>query len=175
MSDTDYDTIDELISACEDGQWTGLRTAPADHGITIHAGPHAPVFVPQGLPPIEGVYDPRAHGRSIGTVQRLVAPVVIASRDGAEARIDYAEDWATDIDTCILHLRIRSSRPVGLEEIAYELGVGRPTVDQWRTRGVLPEPTWTVGGRPAWAWATIEAWARETGRLKPDPDDILNW
>lgn len=56
---------------------------------------------------------------------------------------------------------------VGLAEIAERLGVQRRTVDRWRERGVLPDPTWTVGGRPAWEWSTIEAWARATGRL-PD-------
>jgi len=54
--------------------------------------------------------------------------------------------------------------PVGQTEIAERLGVSPGTVQKWRTRGLLPEPEWTVGGRPAWAWATIEAWARMTGR-----------
>ncbi len=54
--------------------------------------------------------------------------------------------------------------PVGLAEIADRLGVERCTVDKWRNRGLLPEPRWTVGGRPAWAWADIAAWAFETGR-----------
>ena len=56
--------------------------------------------------------------------------------------------------------------PVGLAEIAERLGVARATVDQWRARGLLPEPRWTVGGRPAWDWhRDILRWARETGRL----------
>lgn len=59
--------------------------------------------------------------------------------------------------------------PVGLAEIAERLGVQRRTVDRWRERGVLPDPTWTVGGRPAWDWPIIEAWGRATGRL-PDRD-----
>jgi predicted DNA-binding transcriptional regulator AlpA len=58
--------------------------------------------------------------------------------------------------------------PVGLAEIAARLGVTRQTADNWRTRGVLPEQRWTVGGRPAWAWSDIEAWAKETGRLGSD-------
>jgi len=57
--------------------------------------------------------------------------------------------------------------PVGLAEIAERLGVARQTVDAWRTRGRLPAPRWTVGGRPAWAWCDIETWAVETGRLDP--------
>jgi predicted DNA-binding transcriptional regulator AlpA len=55
--------------------------------------------------------------------------------------------------------------PVGAVEIAERLDVNRSTVDQWRQRGLLPDPTWTVGGRPAWDWAVIAAWAKATGRL----------
>ena len=55
--------------------------------------------------------------------------------------------------------------PVGLVEIADRLGVTRGVVDQWRHRGLLPEPEWTVGGRPAWKWETVEKWAKKTGRL----------
>jgi len=57
------------------------------------------------------------------------------------------------------------SEPVGLAEIAERLGVARATVDQWRARGLLPAPRWTVGGRPAWSLHDILRWARETGRL----------
>lgn len=56
-------------------------------------------------------------------------------------------------------------RPVGIAEIAGRLDVKRQTVDQWRHRGLLPEPEWTVSGNPAWKWQTIERWARDTGRL----------
>lgn len=57
------------------------------------------------------------------------------------------------------------SEPVGIPEIAERLRVERATVDKWRVRGVLPEPRWTVGGRPAWAWGDIRAWAEQTDRL----------
>lgn len=56
--------------------------------------------------------------------------------------------------------------PVGLIEIADRLGVQRNTADVWRQRGLLPEPDWTVGGRPAWNWPTVEKWARDSGRLR---------
>lgn len=56
--------------------------------------------------------------------------------------------------------------PVGIQEIAERLGVKRATVDQWKLRGLLPPPRWTVGGRPAWAWLDIEDWAEQTGRLR---------
>jgi hypothetical protein len=55
--------------------------------------------------------------------------------------------------------------PVGSVEVAKLLGVQAATVAQWRQRGLLPGPDWTVGGRPAWRLGTILAWARETGRL----------
>lgn len=55
--------------------------------------------------------------------------------------------------------------PVGMIEIAERLGVRRQTVQQWRFRGLLPDPAWTISGDPAWDWAVIEHWARETGRL----------
>jgi hypothetical protein len=55
--------------------------------------------------------------------------------------------------------------PVGTIEIAERLGVTRDAVNQWRKRGLgFPEPRWAVGGRPAWEWEDVEAWARETGR-----------
>lgn len=57
------------------------------------------------------------------------------------------------------------TEPVGLADIALRLGVEPQTARNWRTRGVLPPPEWTVSGSPAWSWSTIEAWARETGRL----------
>jgi predicted site-specific integrase-resolvase len=55
--------------------------------------------------------------------------------------------------------------PVGLIEIAERLGVQRKTADMWRHRDLLPPARWQVGGRPAWNWDDIEAWAGETGRL----------
>jgi predicted DNA-binding transcriptional regulator AlpA len=58
--------------------------------------------------------------------------------------------------------------PVGMTEIAQRLGVKRDTVQHWSVRKVLPPAEWTVGGRPAWSWSTIETWARETGRLREE-------
>jgi predicted DNA-binding transcriptional regulator AlpA len=54
--------------------------------------------------------------------------------------------------------------PVGLVEIATRLGRSRGVVDVWRHRGLLPEPRWIVGGRPAWDWSDITAWCQATGR-----------
>lgn len=59
----------------------------------------------------------------------------------------------------------RQCEPVGAVEVAARLGVKRATVDIWRTRDLgFPEPRWTVGGRPAWNWDEIEAWAKQTNR-----------
>ena len=69
----------------------------------------------------------------------------------AEHGVVRADAWAAD--------------PVGVAEIAARLGVERQTVDKWRTRKILPAPTWTVGGRPAWSWPVVEGWAKESGRL----------
>jgi predicted DNA-binding transcriptional regulator AlpA len=60
--------------------------------------------------------------------------------------------------------------PVGTVEIAARLAVARSTVDQWRQRSLgFPEPRWTVGGRPAWNWLDVEAWAVQTERLPNEP------
>ena len=57
--------------------------------------------------------------------------------------------------------------PVGVVEIAERLGVTRKAVDQWRVRGLgFPSPTARVGGRPAWRWDDVDAWARSTGRSR---------
>lgn len=67
----------------------------------------------------------------------------------------------------------RKCEPVGAVEIAERLNVKRRTVDQWRQRNTgFPEPRWSVGGRPAWNWDEIEAWAkkkRPSGRPKAGP------
>lgn len=59
----------------------------------------------------------------------------------------------------------KDCEPVGSDDIADRLGVKRQTVAMWRYRGVLPDPSWTVSGRPAWNWPDVEKWAKETNRL----------
>lgn len=62
--------------------------------------------------------------------------------------------------------------PVGLKEIAERLGVRQQTAKDWKWKGLLPEPRWTVGGDAAWDWsADIEPWARRTGRLHAAPSE----
>lgn len=59
----------------------------------------------------------------------------------------------------------RVADPVGTVEVAARLGVSRSAVDQWRARhSDFPAPRWTVGGRPAWDWAEVHAWAVRTDR-----------
>lgn len=55
--------------------------------------------------------------------------------------------------------------PVGLSEIAERLGVKLGTVSQWKHRGLLPAPRWTVGKTDAWNWEDVREFARKTGRL----------
>lgn len=69
-----------------------------------------------------------------------------------------------------------TSDPVGAIEIAARLGVKRRTVDQWRQRDLgFPVPRWTVGGRPAWDWPDVAAWAekRATDRATNSADSAL--
>jgi len=56
--------------------------------------------------------------------------------------------------------------PVGLSDIAERLGVQRKTAVMWRTRGLLPEPRWTVSGAPCWEWRDIKKWAKASGRYR---------
>lgn len=63
--------------------------------------------------------------------------------------------------------------PVGTVEIAERCGVSRSAVDAWRARhDTFPAPCYTVGGRPAWEWAEVQAWAVGTNRmaLPPEPE-----
>lgn len=94
--------------------------------------------------------------------------------DEAQGRhVNVAPEWDVIVEAGRLMAARRAAEdraratavPVGLVEIADRLGVQRATVDQWRARGLLPEPRWTVGGRPAWSWLEIAEWATETGRL----------
>lgn len=58
----------------------------------------------------------------------------------------------------------KGCEPVGSDDIAQRLGVKRDTVKMWRHRGLMPEPSWTVSGRPCWNWPDVLAWAKATSR-----------
>lgn len=51
-------------------------------------------------------------------------------------------------------------------DIARLLDVKEATVRTWRWRGVLPPPDGYLRRIPYWQTSTIEAWARETGRMQ---------
>jgi hypothetical protein len=56
--------------------------------------------------------------------------------------------------------------PVGLTEIGDRLNAKPDTLERWCNGRLVPEPRWTVGGKPAWCWrCDIEPWARRWGRL----------
>jgi hypothetical protein len=55
---------------------------------------------------------------------------------------------------------------VDLRGISRRLEVPMDTVYKWRFRDLLPEPDYPEISHPIWNWETIEAWARDTGRLK---------
>jgi predicted DNA-binding transcriptional regulator AlpA len=51
-------------------------------------------------------------------------------------------------------------------DIAKLLGITQQRVDQLSRTGKMPEPVATVSLGRIWLRSEIEAWARETGRLK---------
>ena len=60
---------------------------------------------------------------------------------------------------------------VDITDIAGRLEVSKNTVYQWGRRREstgFPLPTYRKAGFPLWIWGTIEAWARETGRIWDD-------
>lgn len=60
---------------------------------------------------------------------------------------------------------------VGSLEVAARLGVSVNTLASWRRRGTdaFPPAEHVVGGRPAWKWSTVKAWATRTGRMPQPP------
>lgn len=54
--------------------------------------------------------------------------------------------------------------PWGSGEVARALGVATATVQQWRFRGIFPDPDIRQGARNFWWPQTVELWARVTGR-----------
>lgn len=56
--------------------------------------------------------------------------------------------------------------PVSPAEIADRLGVQRYLVHRWVQRGAIVPPAIVLSRVPLWAWADVEQWARDTGRLE---------
>lgn len=61
---------------------------------------------------------------------------------------------------------VGNDRPIDLAGIAELLGVASTTPQQWRQRGVLPEPDpgLSFPDKPLWWRSKIVAWAKETNR-----------
>lgn len=56
--------------------------------------------------------------------------------------------------------------PVGIPDIAERLGVAATTPHQWKTRGLLPAPDYTISGIVlAWDWRKVLRWAGLNGRI----------
>ncbi len=53
---------------------------------------------------------------------------------------------------------------VSTRDVADRLGVKQRTVYKWRQRGIFPDPD-LKQVPPLWDWSTVEAWAKNTGRL----------
>lgn len=56
----------------------------------------------------------------------------------------------------------------GVGDVAKHLGIQVMTAYQWRRRGKLPEPDYTLSGRPIWMADKFRRWAereRSAGRL----------
>ncbi len=56
--------------------------------------------------------------------------------------------------------------PVGVAEISERLAVRQQTVAQWKLRGLLPAPRWTVSRLPAWNWPEVERWAQDRASIQ---------
>jgi hypothetical protein len=69
-----------------------------------------------------------------------------------------ADSWADDVDTD------DADELVGPDELAELLQVSRSTVRQWRHRGLLPAPDFTLSSMPIWTLRTVRDWAALTGR-----------
>jgi len=64
--------------------------------------------------------------------------------------------------------RVDGMELLGVAEIAALLGVKAQTVSVWRIRAGFPPPDLTVASAALWRQATVERWARETGRMRSD-------
>lgn len=63
-------------------------------------------------------------------------------------------------------MAIGSDKPIDLAGIARLLGVAATTPQQWRQRGVLPEPDPDLSfpDKPIWRTSAIVKWAKDTNR-----------
>ena len=60
-----------------------------------------------------------------------------------------------------------NDQPLGVQEIAKELGYSRQTVCSWQQRKQFPEPDGLVSGQVRiWKRESVISWANATGRNK---------
>lgn len=122
-------------------------------------------------PEHDGIDARQAHSHSSDEdmARRVVEPNIHPAEDPAPASLERAisieseDEIATPAPDGAGH-----SDPVGAQDVAARLGVKAQTVAAWKERGMLPAPQWSVSGMPVWEWATIEEWARSTGRIEID-------
>jgi ParB family chromosome partitioning protein len=114
----------------------------------------------------------QAHERGLGRDAFRALVARLADEQAADAMFS-ADDFLV-VDTYVLEAEAEAEDakraevvrevPLGIAEIAELVGVRPATVNQWRTRGVLPLEDFRAGGAPLWWETTITAWADETGR-----------
>jgi hypothetical protein len=70
--------------------------------------------------------------------------------------------------------------PLGAADAAERYGVGRDAIQQrrWReghglSRDPMPDPDWTISGRPAWCAHTLDPWARRV--LRWQSQAVKSW
>lgn len=102
----------------------------------------------------ESMFDPDSFLR----VQDLVDDVRAAvEANSVQAQLELLQARVRELET--------APAIVGVAEIAEMLSVQVKTVHMWQHRKRLPDADLTVNSLPAWNRATIETWARDTGRL----------
>jgi prophage regulatory protein len=63
-----------------------------------------------------------------------------------------------------MHIDSRTELVVAAD-IAERLGISRARVSVLASRSDFPRPVGRLGRSAVWRWASVERWARETGRL----------
>ena len=77
---------------------------------------------------------------------------------------DCQHSGATDVRQCMI---VNMHHLVGLAEIAELLGISRQRADIIaKTHDDFPQPTAVLSAGRIWKREAVEAWARETGRIK---------
>ena len=100
------------------------------------------------LSPVWHLLDLAPEGRATGTPNSPTRRDPLSSSSPVRVAVAGPRSWPS---------RTRSPAAVRWGEVAGVSAVVLVTQQ-------LPEPSWTVGGRPAWHWPEIKRWAKATGR-----------